>query len=153
MSTILDEIVANRRAEVLGQKKLISREEILAKTDLNVSRNSLVNSLTIRGSSGIIAEFKRESPSKGIINEMAQPYEVTKGYAKAGASGLSVLTEGRYFGGNTNDFSGPLWQPQSTLAGRTDHRRPDPGAKAGDQPGGSRRCGRAAAGRCRHERG
>jgi len=105
MSTILDEIVANRRAEVLGQKKLISREEILAKTDLNVSRNSLVNSLTIRGSSGIIAEFKRESPSKGIINEMAQPYEVTKGYAKAGASGLSVLTEGRYFGGNTNDFS------------------------------------------------
>jgi indole-3-glycerol phosphate synthase len=66
--------------------------------------NSLKKALTDNGASGIIAEFKRQSPSKGIINEKVTPEEVTKGYADAGASGLSVLTEPLYFGGSDKDL-------------------------------------------------
>ena len=105
MSTILDLIVANRRAEVLKQRQEIPLRKIQSKIDLGVKRNSLVKQLQIIGVSGIIAEFKRQSPSKGVINEQAEPEIVTKGYASAGASGLSVLTEGKYFGGSISDFT------------------------------------------------
>ena len=105
MSTILDEIVANRRAEVSNQKQAIPISEIQAKIDIRTPRNSLSANLLLPGSSGIIAEFKRRSPSKGVINDRAQPELVTKEYAKAGASGLSVLTDMKYFGGSTADFT------------------------------------------------
>ena len=104
MSTILDHIVDNRREEVQKQKKLISRSELESRIDFNSMRNSLSARLLTPGSSGIIAEFKRRSPSKGIINDQVLPKIVTKGYADAGASGLSVLTDTRYFGGSTADF-------------------------------------------------
>ena len=104
MSTILDEIVANRREEVLKQIQLTSKSEIESKTDFCSMRNSLSNKLIAPGSSGIIAEFKRRSPSKGVINDNVQPEIVTKGYADAGASGISVLTESHYFGGSVADF-------------------------------------------------
>ena len=104
MSTILDEIVANRRKEVLTQKQHISISEIESKTDFGSIRNSLSARLLVPKSSGIIAEFKRRSPSKGVINDLVNPQIVTKGYADAGASGISVLTESHYFGGSTADF-------------------------------------------------
>ena len=104
MRTILDEIVANRRTQVSDQKQGIPLSEIQAKIDLSSIRNSLSDKLLSSGSSGIIAEFKRMSPSKGVINDRVQPDLVTKGYAEAGASGLSVLTDGIYFGGSTADF-------------------------------------------------
>jgi len=104
MSTILDEIVANRRMEVSKQKKEIPLAEIQAKINYSNVCNSLSDELLLQGSSGIIAEFKRRSPSKGAINESAKPEIVTKGYADAGASGLSVLTDMKYFGGSTADF-------------------------------------------------
>ena len=104
MRTILDEIVANRRTQVSDQKQGIPLSEIQAKIDLSSIRNSLSDKLLSSGSSGIIAEFKRMSPSKGVINDRVQPDLVTKGYAEAGASGLSVLTDGKYFGGSTADF-------------------------------------------------
>ena len=104
MSTILDEIVINRRLEVNQQKELVSLSQLKSATDFNTPRNSLVRKLTASGSSGIIAEFKRRSPSKGVINDRVEPEIVTKGYADAGVSGLSVLTDGRYFGGTVADF-------------------------------------------------
>lgn len=105
MKTILDEIVANRRNEVLNQKKRIPLSEIQSKIDSTITCNSLSDKLLTPGSSGIIAEFKRRSPSKGVINDHVQPEIVTKGYVEAGVSGLSVLTDGRYFGGSTADFT------------------------------------------------
>jgi len=104
MSTILDEIVINRRLEVNQQKELVSLSQLKSATDFNTPRNSLVRKLTASGSSGIIGEFKRRSPSKGVINDRVEPEIVTKGYADAGVSGLSVLTDGRYFGGTVADF-------------------------------------------------
>ena len=53
---------------------------------------------------GIIAEFKRQSPSKGIINDRLSVEEVTNGYAAAGASALSVLTDRSFFGGKDEDL-------------------------------------------------
>ncbi len=53
---------------------------------------------------GIIAEFKRKSPSKGVINSEADVGEVTQGYSRAGASGLSILTDMKFFGGSCDDL-------------------------------------------------
>lgn len=105
MSTILDEIVANRKEEVSKQKLRIPLPEIQSKIDLSIARNLLSERLQSFGASGIIAEFKRRSPSKGVINDRVQPEIVTRGYSDAGASGLSVLTDGKYFGGSTADFT------------------------------------------------
>lgn len=104
MSSILDEIVANRLEEIAALRKASCLIEIRENTDFATPRNSLTKKLLTPGSSGIIAEFKRRSPSKGVINDNVQPEIVTQGYAEAGASGLSVLTEQHYFGGSTADF-------------------------------------------------
>ena len=105
MRTILDEIVANRWEEVSGRKKELPLSEICALIDTGQTRLSLSRRLTTAGSSGIIAEFKRRSPSKGVINDRVLPEIVTKGYSDAGVSGLSVLTDEKYFGGSTADFT------------------------------------------------
>jgi indole-3-glycerol phosphate synthase len=105
MNTILDRIVANRREEIDSLKKTLSLSELRNRIDLGYNCNSLRKAIIAEGASGIIAEFKRRSPSKGIINDKLQPGKVTKGYADAGASGLSVLTEEKYFGGFNSDLS------------------------------------------------
>jgi len=104
MSTILDRIVANRREEVSALKKTLPLSEIKERTDLVYKTNSLCKELITGGASGIIAEFKRRSPSKGIINDKVLPEVITKGYTDAGASGLSVLTDEMFFGGNSSDL-------------------------------------------------
>ena len=104
MSTILAEIVDNRKKEVSAQKLRIPLAEIKSKIDPDFNCNSLSAGLQAIGASGIIAEFKRRSPSKGVINDRVHPESVTKGYADAGASGLSILTDSHYFGGSTADF-------------------------------------------------
>jgi indole-3-glycerol phosphate synthase len=104
MNTILDQIVANRKQEVSKLKLEHPLREVKSKTDFTTTRNSLSKRLLSPGSSGIIAEFKRRSPSKGVINDKVKPEIVSKGYADAGASGLSVLTDHSYFGGSTEDF-------------------------------------------------
>jgi indole-3-glycerol phosphate synthase len=104
MRTILDQIVANRRQEVELQKSKIPLSELKVGIDLSTPRNSLSNRLLSKECSGIIAEFKRRSPSKGVINDRVFPEVVTKGYAKAGVSGISVLTDATFFGGSTSDF-------------------------------------------------
>jgi indole-3-glycerol phosphate synthase len=66
---------------------------------------SLSESVTDKNKTGIIAEFKRKSPSKGIINSFSAVEEVTLGYCNRGASGLSVLTDSKFFGGSNGDLT------------------------------------------------
>lgn len=99
---ILSEIIANKRFEVDFQKRSISFEQLQESVDLSSPTRSMRESL-IKSDSGIIAEFKRRSPSKGWINEYAQPEDIIPGYEKAGASALSILTDEKFFGGTMRD--------------------------------------------------
>ena len=97
---ILDKIVEAKKVEIAHQKTLVDVEMLKEIPDFFMDCNSLKESLLKPGASGIIAEFKQRSPSKGDINLTAKVEEVTKAYARAGASGLSVLTEKNFFGGS-----------------------------------------------------
>jgi indole-3-glycerol phosphate synthase len=66
---------------------------------------SLKSALSDPAASGIIAEFKRRSPSKGDINQNALAEDITIGYVRAGVSGLSVLTDENFFGAKKEDFA------------------------------------------------
>lgn len=102
--TILDEINANKKLEVEAQKQLVSIEELKTYPHYSKPCPSLKKHLLADEKSGIIAEHKRQSPSKGIINGNVNLKEVVTGYEKAGASAVSVLTDSKYFGGNLDDL-------------------------------------------------
>lgn len=102
--TILDQIIARKKEEVAERKSKNSIDQLQKSGYFSKTNNSLKTSLLNPASSGIIAEFKRKSPSKGIINATVNPTEVTQGYVKAGASCLSVLTDIDFFGGSDADF-------------------------------------------------
>lgn len=97
---ILDKIIAAKKEEIAHQKRVIDVEVLKKVPDFNRKCISLKANLLKKGSSGIITEFKQKSPSKGEINISAKVEEVTKDYVAAGASGLSVLTEPKFFGGS-----------------------------------------------------
>ncbi len=103
--TILDEINNNKQAEIADAKSKISQEELKLSPFFKRKTNSLKAALNADGASGIIAEFKTKSPSKGMINETAEVTEVTSGYVAAGVSGLSVLTDHNYFGGSFENLA------------------------------------------------
>lgn len=65
---------------------------------------SLADSVRNAAGAGIIAEFKRKSPSKGEINIHSSAVSVAMGYEAAGAAALSILTENRFFGGTPGDI-------------------------------------------------
>lgn len=101
---ILDKIIAAKRIEV-EQRKTTTPVEVLRQSELYAKpRYSLKQFLLDENKTGIIAEFKRQSPSKGIINANADVVEVTSAYTKNGASCLSVLTDEQFFGGSTADL-------------------------------------------------
>lgn len=102
---ILDKIVAHKRTEVADAKAKVSIAQLENAPLFGRSTLSLKNALQAEGASGVISEFKRKSPSKGIINDRVQPEIVTKGYVDAGANGLSVLTDTEFFGGTFEDFA------------------------------------------------
>ncbi|MDX8567344.1 indole-3-glycerol phosphate synthase TrpC [Elizabethkingia sp. HX XZB] len=99
---ILDKIVAQKQLEVAASKKLISIEEL--KDNAFFSRKTLSLKESVKNKSGIIAEFKRKSPSKGIINDIQNPLSVVSSYEKYGASGISILTDREFFGGSKEDI-------------------------------------------------
>ncbi|MCD8031636.1 MAG: indole-3-glycerol phosphate synthase TrpC [Bacteroides sp.] len=100
---ILAEIVANKRFELDVQKRSISPEQLREAATEPRSFRSMRTSLA-ESPSGIIAEFKRRSPSKGWIQKEAKPEEITVAYEQAGASALSILTDEVYFGGTLKDI-------------------------------------------------
>ena len=103
MKDILSEIIANKRFEVDLQKQSISLEQLQNSLETTVKQRSLKEALK-SSSSGIIAEFKRRSPSQGWINRKAQAEDIVPGYANAGASAVSILTDEKFFGGNLKDI-------------------------------------------------
>ena len=96
---ILDKIIATKKDEVANQKKVVSVSQLEKYPLFTRKCNSLKSNLLKEDSSGIIAEFKRKSPSKGEINYNVKVVDVTKAYVEAGAACLSVLTDYEYFGG------------------------------------------------------
>ncbi len=103
MKDILKKIVADKRREVACRKRVIPASDLEHHTLFERKPISLVGTL-VNGSGGIIAEHKRRSPSKAVINDQLNVQDVVSGYAKAGACGISVLTDGKYFGGSLDDL-------------------------------------------------
>lgn len=101
---ILEQIVANKKKEVEKAKLEIQISDLEKTPHFARVPVSLKSALRAAEKPAIISEFKRKSPSKGIINGEVTPAEVTKGYAAAGAAALSVLTDADYFGGSFADF-------------------------------------------------
>ncbi len=101
--TILDKIVVNKRKEVDLKKKLVPLKQLEQSILFERETISLIDQLK-NSSSGIIAEYKRRSPSKAVINQQLNVQDVAKGYEEAGACGMSVLTDGKYFGGSLDDL-------------------------------------------------
>ncbi|HEY5405865.1 MAG TPA: indole-3-glycerol phosphate synthase TrpC [Ginsengibacter sp.] len=101
---ILDTIIAKKKIEVAEKKKSVSISELERGPFFKNEALSFKEFLLRDDKTGIIAEYKRKSPSKGIINGTAAVTEVTAAYAKYGASGISVLTDEEFFGGSLNDL-------------------------------------------------
>ncbi|TPD67249.1 indole-3-glycerol phosphate synthase TrpC [Flavobacterium microcysteis] len=100
--TILDKIIADKKREIQLKKSIISTKQ-LERSDL-FERPVISISKSIRNSAGIIAEHKRRSPSKKVINDIFSVEEVTRNYEIGGAAAVSILTDAKYFGGSIEDL-------------------------------------------------
>jgi indole-3-glycerol phosphate synthase len=101
---ILEKIIAYKKEEVRRRKQETPVHELEKKSFFSREIYSLKKFLDDPEKTGIIAEFKRRSPSKGIIHPNASVETVTAAYARFGASAISVLTDTPSFGGSTEDF-------------------------------------------------
>jgi indole-3-glycerol phosphate synthase len=100
---ILDKIVEDKRKEVSLKKRLIPISQLESSVLFDREVTSLAKALR-HSSTGIIAEHKRRSPSKAVINQDLSVQDVAQGYQNAGVCGMSVLTDGKYFGGSLDDL-------------------------------------------------
>ena len=101
--TILDRIIADKYIEVKLRKSMLPISQLEKSVLFERETISLAKRLK-NSNSGIIAEHKRKSPSKSIINISLNVLDVAKGYEEAGVCGMSVLTDGKYFGGSLDDL-------------------------------------------------
>ena len=101
---VLDNIILNKRKEVEERKSIFSLQTLLASSFYDRECISVTNCLNDINASGIIAEHKRKSPSKGIINDRLSVLEVVKSYQDCGASAVSILTDEIFFGGTNQDL-------------------------------------------------
>lgn len=100
---ILDKIVIDKRKEVELRKSLIPQSQLEQSVLFERETNSLADKLK-SSKTGIIAEHKRRSPSKSVINQSLNVQDVANGYENAGVCGMSVLTDSKYFGGSLDDL-------------------------------------------------
>jgi len=101
--TILDKIIDSKCSEV-ASRKISTPLSALVNAPLYGRKCLSLKESLLNSESGIIAEFKRKSPSLGWINEDADVIEVTSGYSAAGAAGISILTDSEFFGGSPLDI-------------------------------------------------
>lgn len=103
MKDILEEIVAHKHIEVAEQKEQVPARELYAVVEKMMSKGVEGRSMSKvlnEDAHGIIAEFKRKSPSKGWIKEEGKPEVIPPSYQQNGAAALSILTDEQYFGGS-----------------------------------------------------
>jgi indole-3-glycerol phosphate synthase len=101
---ILEKIIADKYREVADKSSVLPIKLLEQSIYFEGKVVSMKKYVTNPEKSGIIAEFKRKSPSKGIINGLASVEQVSIGYMQAGASSLSILTDNEYFGGSNEDL-------------------------------------------------
>lgn len=102
---ILDKIIEHKRREVAERAEIVPFKKLEQSEHFAAPVVSLVQYLKRDDKVGIIAEFKRRSPSKGILNEYAAIEKTSIGYMQAGASALSILTDKEFFGGTNDDLT------------------------------------------------
>ena len=102
---ILQKIIETKKQEVEKRQQELDVSRLSNYPEFHRKCNSLKTNLLKNGSSGIIAEFKQKSPSKGEINFNVFVEDVTRNYASAGAAGISVLTDSEYFGGSLENLA------------------------------------------------
>lgn len=100
---ILDTIIHDKRREVDLKKSLIPVSQLESSVLFCRPTISLAGALR-KSETGIIAEHKRRSPSKSVINQSFNVQDVAQGYENAGVCGISVLTDTKYFGGSLDDL-------------------------------------------------
>ncbi|MCL6219798.1 indole-3-glycerol phosphate synthase TrpC [Zunongwangia pacifica] len=100
---ILDKIIADKHKELVLKKMVVPVSQLESSALFERETVSLADALR-KNKSGIIAEHKRRSPSKSVINQSLNVENVARGYENAGVSGMSVLTDGKYFGGSLDDL-------------------------------------------------
>jgi indole-3-glycerol phosphate synthase len=105
MADILETIVAYKNQEVERYKKELSQDTLVNRVDiLRKAQTESMKAALMASNTGIIAEFKRKSPSKGWINREASPSIIPHSYQNYGATALSILTDTHFFGGNCVDI-------------------------------------------------
>ncbi len=102
--SVLDEIIAGVREDVEARQREIPLDEVRRLAEAAVPAHDAYEILR-RPGVGVIAEVKRSSPSKGALAEIPDPAELAGEYAAGGARCVSVLTEGRWFGGSLDDLA------------------------------------------------
>lgn len=101
---ILEKIIADKYKEVAEKSSILPVKLLEQSLYFEGKVVSMKKYVTNPEKSGIISEFKRKSPSKGMINASASVEKVSIGYMQAGASALSILTDKEYFGGTNEDL-------------------------------------------------
>lgn len=101
---ILERIIQHKRIEVAEAKRNISIDELKDKSLFDRTCYSLRESVLDLDKNGIIAEYKRASPSKGSINAHSDVSEIAKAYEESGVSAISVLTDSEFFKGSLDDL-------------------------------------------------
>ncbi len=104
MSDILQKIVNAKREEVNEAKKEVKITDFESMPFFGRIGKSLKSTLLHADEPMVIAEFKRRSPSAGDINKHAKVQQIVRGYEKAGAAAISVLTNEEFFGGSYEDL-------------------------------------------------
>ena len=102
---ILDKIIEHKHKEVAERKSLYPVKLLEQSIFFSSPTVSLKKYIQRKDKSGIIAEIKRKSPSKGIINSSVSVERTSIGYMQAGASALSILTDKEFFGGSNDDLT------------------------------------------------
>lgn len=103
--SLLQEILSHKRLEVNERKRLLGQDLLKDHEYFSRPAISLKRAVEASKTPAVIAEIKRRSPSKGILHPDLNVKNLASGYASAGATALSILTDQKYFGGTIDDLS------------------------------------------------